>query len=168
MIGRIVATGVVLAGLGATPVLAQSDGWEAYQNAELGYRIELPTGVLDGVEVIETDAGVTLTAIGPVQIDVLGSANMQGFTPDEFSATIEAADGLREVTYRASGNSWFVLSGFLRDDAGTGEELIFYTKYLFNADRSAVSAFEVSYPASEKARLDPVVTRIEKSLRSPA
>jgi len=82
-------------------------------------------------------------------------------------AEVSRADRIREVTYRAQGRGWFVLSGYYQRDGEERQDLIFYAKFMFSSDRSVFSGFEISYPAANKRRLDRVVTRLEKSFRGP-
>ena len=77
---------------------------------------------------------------------------------------MEGADPQRRITYRAGGQSWFVLSGYLDRE---GEPMVFYAKFMLNPSRTALSAFEISYPASRKSTFDPMVEQMEDSLTSP-
>lgn len=49
----------------------------------------------------------------------------------------------------------------------TGDGLIYYAKYVFSPDLSQVGGFEISYAASEKVRMDPIVEHLEASFRGP-
>ena len=142
-------------------------GWRYYADDAYGFDIDLPLGVF---EIDESPArGLHLyEPSGFAEIEVYGADNPRGLPPRAFVEALEDADRIAEVTYRAEGRSWFVLSGYYADEEELGEPLIFYTKFMFSADLTRVSAFEISYPLSEKHRFDAVVTRIEKSLTPPA
>lgn len=134
-----------------------------YTNPDVGFTIGLPS---DGFEVErETEGRLQLVeAGGSAQLDVYGVHNPDTQSIGEFQAMVEAADSSRRITYRAGGNSWFVLSGYLEGEA---EPTIFYAKFMVNAAGTAMSAFEISYPESRRASFDPLVERIEDSLTAP-
>jgi len=152
------------------PAYAQARGsWALYAHPELGFRIDLPVAGFTPAD-SAPDEGDRLTLVetgGVAQIDVYGGHNDQGLGLAGFAERLEAADATRRVTYRAAGRSWFVLSGHFTPEAGS-EELIFYTKFMLSADGTRYVAFEISYPRSEKRRFDPIVDRLEASLRRPA
>ena len=150
-------------------VFAQSSvDWELYRNPRLGYRIELPLGPFEVEAGSDNGDGLRLLEVGgPAQIEILGSENTQGLSPAEFADFFSNADRIDSITYRANGSRWFVLSGYYAREANERDDLVFYTKYLFNRDNSAFAAFEISYPTREKRQFDRLVTRMEKSLRAP-
>ena len=150
-------------------VVAQSPSdevvWRRYVDEEYGFKIDLPFGLFELGE--EADRGLFLRAVsGQGELKVYGADNLQGRSPREFAAVLEESDRIEEVTYRAGGRSWFVLSGYYADD-GYDDPIIFYTKFMFSPDRSRVAAFEISFPESEKPRFAPIVEHIENSLRAP-
>ena len=65
-----------------------------------------------------------------------------------------------DITYRATGSNWLVLSGYRGD-------LIFYEKYIFarGKDLGVVHALVVTYRRDTKAIYDPIAARMAKSLR---
>lgn len=151
VVGLVVATSVV------------ADDWERYTNSAAGFTIDLPLTRFDVEK--QTPARLTLEETdGDAQLDVFGVTNSQTLTVAQFQAIMEAADPNRRITYRAAGRSWFVLSGYLDDQS---EPTVFYAKFMLNRARTALSAFEISYPATRKAELDPMVERIEDSLTAP-
>ena len=139
----------------------RADTWGTYVDDRYGFSVDLPIGLFNPVE--KNARGISLRAprYGAV-IDVYASENPNGFDPEQFVTEIENADRVREVTYRAAGKSWFVLSGFY-SKTEAGDAVIFYTKFMFSADRSRLTAFEISFPAREKPRFASVVERIEDS-----
>jgi len=135
--------------------------WQRYVHPGFGFAIDLPVsgyvrdeGAQDRLTLRDDRQGV--------QIDVFGVRNDSGMSLREFATMIVAADPSRRITYRAGGNRWFVISGYLGDG-----DTIFYAKFLVNRAGTQLSAFEISYPQAAKRRLDRLVTRIEKSLSSP-
>ena len=145
---------------------AENSGWHHYVDDAYGFEIALPLSVFALDE--ETDRGLFLREVGGQgEMKVYGADNTSGRSPREFVTALEEADRIEEVTYRAEGRNWFVLSGYYADEDSLGEPLIFYAKFMFSADWSRVSAFEISYPQSEKRRFDPIVDHIENSLTPP-
>jgi hypothetical protein len=147
------------------PGLAQT-GWEAYRDPALGYRIDLPRG---GFERFEGGEGRVILADpgGQARITVFGEDVPAGRSLKELEEALRQSDLVDEVTYRAGGKSWFVLSGHFRDTQAP-EEMVFYVKLMLNGDRSAYSTFAISYPRRLKPQYDPVVERLERSLRAPS
>ena len=142
-------------------------GWQFYFDEVYEFEIDLPLGLFEVDE--GPERGLHLyEPSGLAEIQVYGADNPRGLSPRAFVTALEDADRVAEVTYRAEGQSWFVLSGYYADDEDLGEPLIFYTKFMFSADRTRVSAFEISYPLSERRRFDSIVTRLEKSLTPPS
>jgi len=141
--------------------------WETYRNPTSGYAISLP-GAPFAVEERPDGQGVTLIDIaGRGQIDVYGAENTENLSPRELEAVLGEAERIREVTYARRGNSWFVLSGYYHREGDDSDDLIFYAKFMFSADRSRFAGFEASYPEGDRARWDPIIEAMEDSFRSP-
>jgi hypothetical protein len=146
------------------PAGAQEAQWARYVDPQFGFSADLPYGAFEPLE--EEGPGLTLGEVGGNgQISIYGG-DASGLTLDVFAERLTSGNEVRSITYRAEGNSWFVLSGFYEPETG-GEPLIFYTKVLLSADRQTFSAFEISYDADEKARYDRLVDRIEDSFTRP-
>lgn len=141
--------------------IATDAGWRLFEDERYGFAIELPFGIFDTIE--RTARGLSLRdpETGAI-IEVYGSDSPTGYDPQQFVDAIVEADRVREVTYSAGGQSWFVLSGFY-SGAEAGDDVIFYTKFVFSADRSRLAAFEISFPARDKPQFAQVVERIEDS-----
>ena len=151
--------------LALAPVAANA--WELYRNPTYGYAIALP-GSPFAVEEAEGGKGVTLVDIaGRGQIDVYGAGNADGLSPREFEAALSGAERIRDITYSRRGNSWFVISGHYYRDGDSGDDLIFYAKFMFSPDRSRLAAFEASYPVADKARWAPIIEEMEDSFSAP-
>ena len=159
----IAAVLLVAAGL-PNGAWAHDAGWRSY--GEGGYSIDLPLGLFERTE--SSEGRLMLRQInGPGQIGVYAGRNPKGASLEEFEETLTDTDRVREVTYHAAGNSWFVLSGYYGRTDTQPQDLIFYLKFMFNADHSRFAGFEISYPRSAKHRFDPIVRHMEKSLRPP-
>lgn len=152
--------------LSASLAVGQDIEWRRYVNDDFGYRIDLPLGLFEITE--SKDAGLSLTEVdGLGQIEIYGAYNELGLSTADFADELSQADRIDEVTYRTGGRSWFVLSGYYAREGQEVEDLIFYAKFMFSADRSRVAAFEISYPLADKRRFDRIVARLERSLRAP-
>lgn len=137
--------------------------WERYANGSMGYSVSVPKDRF-AVEK-QTEGRMSYRDLhGSAQLDVFGVTNPERLTAAEFQALMEAADPNRRITYRAGGRSWFVLSGYLENEV---EPTIFYAKFMLNNRGTALSAFEISYPQTDRAEFDPLVEQIENSLTSP-
>jgi hypothetical protein len=154
---------VTLLALLLCTVPAQAQEWRRYAHPELNFSVSLPIGVFE-VQENTTDRLQLSEVGGEAQLDVFGITNPERLSAAEFRDMIEAADASRRITYRAGGRSWFVLSGFLDDEA---EPTIFYAKFMLSRDGKSLSAFEISYPEDQRARFDDMVERIEDSLTAP-
>lgn len=151
--------------ISAAAVGQQWEQWDRYTDPDYGFSAELPYGQFEPLP-DDGSGGLTLGEIGGTgQISIYGG-DAVGLTLEGFAERLSAGDQVRSITYQASGNSWFVLSGFY-DPRGQDEGLIFYTKVLLSADRRTFSAFEISYDAQEKARYDAIVSRIEDNFTRP-
>lgn len=161
---RAVLTLALLLAL-AAPAYAQSPlQWHVYQNPRYGYSIDVPDGPFTQRGSDNGD-GLTLSTTDGGEMRIYGGQNVHQLDPVALAGILSRSGEVKQVTYRAGGRNWLVLSGYY---PGAGDaKVIFYTKFMFNPDRSALSAFEISYPASQKLAYDRVVTRLEKSLTPP-
>jgi len=141
----------------------KAEAWRRFVHPTLGFSVAVPAGVFEVVE--NRDGRLQFSeAGGDAQLEIFGTKNPEALSPAEFRAMITKADPSRRITYRNGGRSWFVLSGFLEGEA---KPTIFYTKFMLSRDGRSVSAFELSYPADERARFDDMVVGIEDSLTAP-
>jgi hypothetical protein len=152
--------------LTATAIGAPEPRWQTYEDPSYGFEVELPLGMFTGSR--REEGGVTLVETdGRGQIDIYGALNTEGLSVRDFEAALSDTDRIREITYARRGQSWFVISGYYRHEDDDSEDLIFYAKFMFSPDREHLSAFEASYPVSDKRRYDPIIERMEDSLTSP-
>lgn len=154
------------------PVAAMAQGnpgqvaWTSYTDPTFGFSVDLPLGMF---EPLQQDNGLGLTLVetgGLGQLSIYGGT-ADGLTLEGFEQMLSEGEQIRTITYRAGGNSWFVLSGDYAPDGPADEPLIFYTKVLLSRDRNSFSAFEISYPRADKVRYDPIVERIEDTMTRP-
>ncbi|GAA0310075.1 hypothetical protein [Rhodovulum strictum] len=130
-------------------------GYARYVNSRFGTAIaypasyfqpEPPPGNGDGRRFASAD--------GSAQFLVFAQFNVMGQTLGGLMQSDEDALGRERISYRATGEGWYVLSGL------TGER-IFYRKILLTAD-DVIHVFEIVYPAQLKAEFDAVVSYMAK------
>jgi hypothetical protein len=135
---------------------AQSMHWQSYAIPETGARVDLPTAVFlkDGGEAksghghrFETDDRRANVTVQSVPNDAMDS-------PAAFLAKMDPPS---DIVYRRITARFFVVSGF-RDDK------IWYDRC--NAAGRLMNCVLINYPAAEKRKWDPVVTRISNTLAS--
>ena len=149
---------------------AQDAGWSLRVDRTTGYRVEVPLALLQPVEAGPDDPRSVqsfASADGSALLETYAGANLDNMSLDGFMDFLASADRIAEVTYSRNGRSWFVLSGYYRRAGYEDESLIFYAKFMFTPGLERFSAFEISYPAAQRNLYDPVVERIEDSLRAP-
>jgi hypothetical protein len=156
----VVAVGLPLLAC-AVPALAAD--WELYANPRFGTSAEVPRQGFTPDPAPENGDGQAWTSTdGKGQIRVFGAFmvvadTFAGYRDFEIGAARE--DGL-DVTYSAAGKDWFAFSGTQRGD-------IIYEKAVLSKTCSTPIANHIylKYPASERARYDPIVKRMATSLR---
>ena len=99
-----------------------------------------------------TPDGASLTCSGIYNVD---DDTPKSFVADEKASTEPGY----KVTYSRTGKNWTVLSGTKGDD-------VFYERRLFGKD-GVIRTVWIQYPASLRAKYDPLVGAIAKSLREP-
>ena len=141
--------------------------WRVYRDTVFDFSVEIPFALFEPAP--EGGRGLRLYEIGggPARLDVYGAENAQGLSPEEFVAMLYEGEPIGEVTYRAGGKNWFVLSGYYAVEAPSDDQMIFYTKFMFSSDGKRISAFEIGYPKQDKALFDPIVERLEQTLSPP-
>ena len=151
--------------LAAPAALAQDVAWQDYTDSTYGFSAELPMGWFEEVE--DTgNPGITLREIGgEAQLSLYGGP-AEGMTRDALEARLASGEQIATITYRAGGESWFVLSGHY-DITATGEQIIYYTKVLFSPDHDTFSAFEISFPVKDKPRFEALVEYFEDNFTRP-
>ncbi len=134
------------------------ESWTTYHNTRFGTAIEYPARFRPGRPPDNND-GSSFVAADGATLSVWASLNVE----ERDVAGLEAA--LREnpqageqITYRASGANWLVLSG-------TRGDRIFYQRHLLSHRNEIINAFEISYPAALRASYAPIVARLSRALR---
>lgn len=139
---------------GAAVSVASAQTWGRF-----GVEAELPPG-FSMAPPPENDDGRSFIDGEGAEIRVWGSAILRSLEADEMAMRefYETLGG--EVTYRAGGENWYVLSGFL------GQE-IFYAR-VENGETcggtDARASLQILYPVDERERYDPMIDDLANSL----
>ena len=94
------------------------------------------------------------TADGRAELSIYGSYNIDGERPETY---VSRNVNLSDITYKKIGSDFYAVSG-------TRGEMIYYERCNF-PNNDVLTCLYVSYPAAEKAKWDPIVARIGRSLR---
>jgi hypothetical protein len=141
---------------------AAAETWRVYANARYGTVAEYPADRFRPGRPPDNGDGQGFTAKDGAELSIFGGLNINNDTPATYEQFLRSSGtDYQNVTYRASGGNWLVLSGY-RDDT------IFYEKYLFakGKDVGVIHGLVVTYPRQAKAVYDPIAARMAKSLRA--
>jgi hypothetical protein len=140
---------------------AEAETWKTYRNDRYGTVAEYPADRFHPGPPPANGDGQRFTATDGAEVLIFAHLNIDDETPAQHEASLRSGDSdYGNVTYRAAGRDWLVLSGN-RGDA------IFYERYVFakGKDIGVVHALVVTYGRDRKAVYDPIVARMAKSLR---
>ncbi|MDB5613710.1 MAG: hypothetical protein JWQ22_1363 [Devosia sp.] len=163
---RLAALVIIASSTSILPAaMAQTNsGWQPYLDRTYGFSAELPLGSFEVVEAGGTP-GIALAEIeGEATVNLYGGP-AAGMTREALEDQLETGAKLATNTYKAGGDSWFVLSGYY--DGGDTEDTIYYTKVMFSPDYQTFSAFEITFPAEEKPRFEALVEHFEDHFTRP-
>jgi hypothetical protein len=143
--------------LGATGAMA---AWQSEQDPDIGFTFSYPS------ELFERTAGdgkpffhYFASQDSNAKFIAGGWDNSAGKSPESLKRwMIENVGGYDELTYRPSGRSWFVLSGYRGDT-------IYYEKVMFSCRDRLVNVFAITYPTSQRDLYDSVVERMENAFK---
>lgn len=132
-----------------------------YRNARFGTTISYPGTYFEPDPPPANGDGRTFrSADGSATFYVFAQFDAFMRRQEEMMADDKLQGGYDRVTYERAGHNWYVLSGFREGD-------IFYRKVLTGEPGDLFRAFEISYPASQKAAFDAVVTYMAQSFGPP-
>lgn len=136
--------------------------YETYVNSRFGYSIEYPKGVLKPQPEAENgDGRVFLSKSGTAELRVWGQYNaLENTLNEKYQEDLEEYGS--GVSYKVLKSGSYVISGIKGGK-------IFYQKTLLKGDGtdsgSIYYTFTMKYRKSEKAKYDPIVTRVAGSFR---
>jgi hypothetical protein len=132
---------------------AKAEGWTSYRIAESGTSVDVPVSVFTELAGKPDGYGQQFrTSDGRADLTIQAVSNRQGLSPTAFLASKDPPSG---IIYKRITPRFFVVSSIKRDK-------IWYNRCNFS--RGYVHCVLINYPAAEKRRWDPIVTRISHSL----
>ncbi len=134
----------------------QLTGWQTYVNERFGTHIDYPADMFKAMPPSENGDGRAFKAVDGTQFYVFGQFNYDDSKGPAMAARDKEFGSYDRVTYEKSGTDWYVLSGYKGSD-------IFYRRAAIDAANGIVHVFEITYPASAKDAMNPIVTRMSKS-----
>jgi hypothetical protein len=142
-----------LAASAAVPVV-----WDTYQDARYGMTIDYPS-TFKAEPPPDVGDGRAFKSADGARFSVSASYNALDFNLADYQKFIaqNLAPGA-VVTFRAQGDTWFVISGTKGSD-------IFYERHVLTHKAEMTENFDISYPAALKVAYDPIVARMAKSFR---
>ncbi len=149
---------LALAGIAAALATSRATAaeWRVYHNDRFGATADYPAGWKMEPAPVNDDGRVFTSPDGKARVTISG---IFAINPREEEITEKAQPLAGEkVTYRAHKGDWIVVSG-------TRGGAIFYRKSLISCDNKVWNDVEVVYPATEKAKYDPLVAHIAASLK---
>ncbi len=140
---------------GPSPVPEGS--WTGYTNDRFGTRIDYPTDLFEAMQPpVNGDGRSFVTVDGLARFLVYGEHNLDRMGPRALMERDRVLGAYDAVTDQAAGASWYVMAG------RTGGDL-FYRRVLIDTVEGVVHVFEISYPATDRARYHEIVLRMGKS-----
>jgi len=128
-----------------------------YRNERFGTSASFPAEAFpDQLPAPTNGDGLGWTSPEGAEIFIYARPNQGGETPKSVIGDRAEVD---KVTYKASGRTWAVVSGY-RDDR------IFYERYIFRGD--LIHSVSIRYPDSLRSTYDPLVGPVTMTLRGPS
>lgn len=139
--------------------------WQRFGDPIAGYSVDLPSGSFVPRNPAGEGHRTLFESSGEGIIDLYGGNNLKRLPPVRFIEQLSSSPRIADVSYTALGKTWFVISGHYKRESSDPGRLIYYAKFVFSDDLARFAAFEISYPTSEKRRMDAVVAKMEDTLR---
>ena len=139
---------------------AAATTWKVYANARYGTVAEYPADLFRPGRPPDNGDGQSFTAKDGAQLAIFAGFNIADHTPANYEQFLRGGGSdYQNVTYRAAGADWLVLSGNRGDS-------IYYEKYIFahRQDVDVIHGLVVSYGRGAKVLYDPLVARMARSL----
>ncbi|EAU40049.1 hypothetical protein FP2506_02370 [Fulvimarina pelagi HTCC2506] len=151
-------TTLAAASIAAATVLTPASAEDLfYKNERFGTSATFPTELFPNRLPAPTSGdGLGWSAPSGAEIFIYARNNQGGETPKSVISQRADAD---DVTYKASGERWAVVSGYL-------DGRIFYERYIFRGD--LIHSVAIRYPESARDTYDPIVGDVTNSLRGPS
>ena len=150
----------------ASAVGAGELDWETYVNSRFGFSIDIPAGFLRPLPPPPNGDGLGFeNAERNVAVSVFGAMNALELTFDQYYQEALDDPQLGRVTYKRKTERWFVLSGYRTVEGPDGlQDVIFYQRLAIDDAGAAISGLNIVFPPVLKETMDPIVTRMSRSL----
>lgn len=153
------AAAALIAAFVSSPASALEKGWKDYKNLRFGMEVTYPAKRFKPGRPPDNGGGMDFTAKDGGEFLISGSFNTRELTPKNYEQEIMPEEN---ITFRASGDDWIVLSG-MREDT------VWYQKTIFSCAGQLLNELSFSYPAAKKRAYDPIVEKmVRRSGRASA
>lgn len=142
----------------ATPPAETASAWSTYQNARFGTQVDYPADLFSERDPAPTnnDGRTFRSRDGRARLSVYGAHNVEADTPQAYLD--KYGDGA-EPSFRRVTAQFYALSG------RRGEEIYYQRCNFAGREDGTIHCVDISYPQADKAKFDPIVERISRSLR---
>jgi hypothetical protein len=151
---------LLAAALTAAPLIAVAapEGMQTYVNERYGYSVSYPSGVFRAQPVSESGDGRVFKSVRyGAEFRVWANYAAQSMSPGEIAAIAEGDCLDKHASYRVVRANLVAISCETKDG-------ILYEKQLIHG--GLVTAFSMTYPATQRRYWEPVVSEISGSLRA--
>ena len=132
---------------------AGSQKFSQYCNERYGFCVGYPTGLIMDEPPVNGDGRKFHDAQGFVLI----ASGINNVLDDTFASTMQSQlQEFDNVTYKATGKNWFVLSGT------KGSDILYLKTFVGKGSKNDLY---IEYPASQKAAYDTIVGEISRSFK---
>ena len=148
------------ASLFATSGPAQDQaGWSTYRNERHGLMVSYPTAHFIALPAATEDARLFVSSDDKARLLVGTLDNTDNKTVAQYQQFLlrESYAGAA-VDYAPLRDKWFVLSGIRNGTA-------FYQRVSFSCNGRKIHSWAMLYPATEKAKYDPIIEQVHRSYR---
>lgn len=138
----------------------QAQAAETYKNPRFGITTRIPLD-FQRAHTSASGDGATFNDASGAELDVFGYLMDLELEADMVERSYNWTDAGGEVTYQASGETWYVLSGRTADGAS------FYARHVAGETcdgEPVLAAMILTYDAREKPRIDPLIGAMAGSL----
>ena len=137
-----------------------ASGWDRFTSKYSGCSVEYPTDIFTASQRTDADGATRFTSsLSGANMVVAGGSNGKKASISDIVRTyLEQVEG-ETITYRRQEEGWAVYSGYRGG-------LIYYLRHSLK-DPQQACVLELKYPPANKLELDPIVSRVAKSLRLP-
>ncbi|SJZ52178.1 hypothetical protein [Consotaella salsifontis] len=150
---RAMALALLVLGVAATALAARADDL-TYHNSRYGTSATFPVEAFPNRMPSPTNGdGMAWTSNDGAELYIYARANTGGETPASIVAKRADDD---EVTYRRTGKTWAVVSGYRKDK-------IFYERYILRGD--LIHSVAIRYPRALRDTYDDLVGPVTMTLR---